>query len=269
MNPVFAIVENEFSLIARTSISKIFIAIALVFAIINTIGAASNTVYFLGTHDEIFYVNLKNIQWYLSVFIGFLAMSLGIISVTNERSRGSLGVLFTKPLYRRDVIIGKFLGVDAFLFLLIVTVYTLYVSLMIAACGAPESMADLALRTGSFTVLLFLNASITLGVVMVFGVLLSESGALIASLAFAAYEWLSYGATLTSGCLGDISLIDPIYVYARAFGPVKAWSQPDLYTISQPYIVWLQQAAPYIVLMLAEVIVLVLIGCMLFSREEA
>jgi ABC-2 type transport system permease protein len=278
MNSIFKIARHEFSLISLNPVAIVFIAIVLVFAVINTLGVASIPAggsYSNYTHDQIFYINLGNFYWDISVFFAFLAMSIGIVSVTDDRSGGSLRVLFTKPIYRRDVILGKFIGVGSFLLFLIVIAYTLYASLMIAVSGCPESIVDLVLRLGSFVILLFLNSCITLGLVMALGIFLSEAGALIASLAFISYEWLRLDGTVTSmgWLIGDASIIDPFYLYWKAFRPSTVYSPTggymNLYTITQPYMAWLQQAFPYILLMIADVIIIVLIGCLLFSREEA
>jgi len=276
MNSISIIARNEFSLIAMNPLVIVFVVVMFFLALVNVAGVTSvpmDSNFFMNPPYVIFFGFLDGIYMFTAVLFTFFAVCLGIVSVTDERSRGSLRVLFTKPLYRRDVILGKFLGIGSFLFLIILLTYTLNVSLMIAVLGVPGSAIELLLRVGTHVVLLFLNAGFTLGLVMVLGIALGEVGALIASLAFICYEWLPSSPSLTfTGILGSFSVIDPVYLYNKAFYPTNTFGATgfvDLYDEALPYFTWLQQASPYIVLMIAYLVIIVLVGCMLFAKEEA
>jgi ABC-2 type transport system permease protein len=265
MKNVLTIAENEFSMLARNPIVIIFGILMLVMAIINAAGFSSivsdtNS----SDHTGNLMAGISNFFWNFSALFAFLAMCIGITSVADERSKGSLRVLFGKPLYRRDVITGKFVGINLFMFLLIAFTLAIFISLMITLYAGPESIIDLSLRMLMFAVLLFINCSFTLGLVMCLGILLNKSEALVISLAFISFEWLTNIGSLPDS-LGNLQLINPGYLYVYAMYMASG----KLLNGSVPLDSWLSGSLPYIVLMVAEVILMVLVNCMLFNREEA
>jgi ABC-2 type transport system permease protein len=273
ISAIIKIAENEFSLVARNPLVLVFVGFMALFAIINMLGVSSipsGGNYDFYTQDERFYATVECFFYLMSMLFAFFSTCVGVVAVSDERWRGSLRVLFTKPLYRRDVIIGKFLGISAFVYVLIVVTLTVFVSLMITVEGGPSSLVWLVVKLWSFTVLLFLNASFTIGLVMVLGILLSEKAALIASVMFLSFEWLQQMGGFT-GTLNDFKILDPVWLYLTAYSPVTSPSSIGNWSdvFSMQYIVWLQAAYPYVVLMIAEVVIIVLVNCMLFSREEA
>lgn len=264
MNGLLAVAGNELSMLARNPVVMLFGALMLVVGLINTAGYSKIVSADYLDHSGDLMMGVSNFFWNFSMFFAFLTMCVGILSVADERSRGSLGVLFAKPLYRRDVITGKFVGIIVFLFLLIASTLALFVSLMMLVYAGQVSIVDVALRMLLFAVLLFLNCCLTLGLVMCLGIVLSKSEALIVSIAFVAFEWLTNSGSLP-GSLGSLNLIDPTYLYIYTMYMASG----RLFDTSLPLGTWLSGSSPYIVLMAAEVIILVLANCMLFSREEA
>lgn len=265
MKNVLTIAENEFSILARNPIVILFNVLMFSIAIINAAGFSSMvSSAHSSDHTGYLMMGISNFFWNFSALFAFLAMSIGITSIADERSKGSFRVLFGKPLYRRDVITGKFVGISLFMFLLIAFTLALFVSLMIALYTGPESIIDLTLRMLMFAILLFVNCSFTLGLVMCLGILLNKSEALVISLAFISFEWLTNIGSLPDS-LGNLQLINPgyLYVYTMYIASGK------LFDVSSSIDSWLSGALPYIVMMVAEVIVIVLVNCILFNREEA
>lgn len=62
-----------------------------------------------------------------------------------------------------------------------------------------------------------------------------------------------------------MKILNPVLLYVKAFeiGP-----RNDLVSISLPYGSWLEYAMPYIGLMLAEVVIIILISSIIFNKEE-
>jgi ABC-2 type transport system permease protein len=196
-------------------------------------------------------------------------MCIGITSMVKERSSGSLRVLTAKPLYRRDIIIGKFLGLSLFLLILMVLTEAIFVSLLIMVNGEPDSLLDLLLRLSSFIILMFLNCSFTLGLVMLFGILFNKAEALVLSMAFVSIEWLQQ-ANVDFQFLGQIQqLIDPMKLYFYTIFVYSGnYCMGTLFQTRLSFDAWLSHALPYVALMLAEVVLIVLINSAVFSREE-
>ncbi len=199
------------------------------------------------------------------MIFAFLSMCIGIMTIADERSTGSLRVLTSKPLYRRDIIIGKFLGISVFLLLLMIFVTILFVVPLMVFYETPGSLNDFLLRMSSILLITFLNCGFTLGLVMLFGIMLGKAEAMVLSLVYIALEWLMDEGNIIR-YLGNLKIADPGLLQLYAFGLGENFI---LYIDVPSFTAWLSYAMPYIVLMIAEVAVIVLINCMLFNREDA
>jgi len=140
--------------------------------------------------------------------------------------------------------------------------------------GGPNSVNDLILKLTTFVAMLSLSSCFTLGLVMLFGTLLGKREALIISLAYIIYEWLFQLGTITSvltlmPTLKDLGLIDPAQLYMKTYFTTSAIPGYELLSAARPYVAWLQDSYPYLTLMVLEVIIIILIDCAIFSREEA
>lgn len=247
MKPLLSVAENEFAMITRNPIVVVFVGFLLMLAVVNTAGySVMQDMYGQAyDHDTSFYIGIGNLFYYFSTCFAFLAMCIGVISVAEERSRGSLRVLFTKPLYRRDVIAGKFLGISVFFVLIITLTITLFVSLEMIFFGGPGSLSDLIVKLGTYVLMLSLNSCFTLGVVMLFGILLGKREALVLSVAYIIYEWLFQMGTITSAltlipALKDIGLLDPAQLYMKAYFSVRGPPGTELLAAARSYTAWLQ-----------------------------
>jgi len=264
MMPIFMVAKNEFSMLLRNPIVTIFGVLMMVFASVYAMGGSVTFPRFqIGDHDFVFfYVGIGNFYWMLSMFFAFFSMCIGISSIADERSNHTFSVLFTKPLYRRDVLAGKFLGIGIFMLFALVLVFSLLTSFIIIVFGGPSSLAELVLRMGTFAFVLYLSCIFTLGLVMLLGIIFNKAEALVISLAYISFEWLTPTGLIPQS-LGDLQIISPMILF------VFASCRPgnDLLMTTLPYDIWLANALPFIVLLLAEVVIVTLINCMLFTRE--
>lgn len=263
MSNVLAVAKNEFSLQAGSPLVLVFCVLVLVYTLTSVAGYSASLSQD-GSNPSNNLVTAVGGFSGESLLFAFLMMCVGILSVADERQSGSFRVLLTKPLYRKDVITGKFIGISTFLFLIIVLAFTLFASSMMAVYVGQVSVIYLVLCMVSLTFLMFLNCCFTLGIVMCLGLLFSKSEAIIISIAFIAFEWLANVGTLPYG-LGSFQLIDPRYLYYYTLGSESV----QLFNTSISFGSWFNSVLPYIVLMVAESVIIVLVCCMLFDREEA
>ncbi|MGA9141895.1 MAG: ABC transporter permease [Methanocella sp.] len=266
MNPVLSVARNELAILIRSRMVPAYVGFILILATTEAMAAPSylaapdaldrTTEFLLCVGDPFFFVSLVTM---------LVAMCVGGMSVANDRSRGALDVLITKPMYRRDVMLGKIAGGWAFMFLLSVIGEALVVSVLMIFVGVPGSFGELFLRAGTFVVLLSAEAVFTLALVMLFGLLLSKAEALIVAVCFISIEWLTTSFPLNYILPGPLMFLDPrnIYYYATILPDIK------LFDATTSYGVWLGNDLPYIVLLFAEVAVLVLIDCMAFNRKDS
>lgn len=266
MRAIISIIKNEFLLICRNPIVIIFCAIIVLFAIHNALACyvLLPKMQFID-HNEAFYIGIGNFFWIISLLFAFLSMCLAITSIASERSSNSIRVLLTKPIYRKDIIISKFVSISIFEFLLIILTVVLLVSLMMAVYGGPTSAIELILRMASFSILLFLNCSFTLGLIFLLSILLKRSEAMMISIIFITVEWLGQIQVLPYLPNG-LDIIDPMTLYIHAFAVTPGI---DLFRPSLSFNTWLNNAVPFVLLMLLEVVIIVLVNCIAFNREEA
>lgn len=266
MSSVFRIARNEFSLIVRNPIVYLFGVLMLVLACTAAM-EASTVVPRVGNLDRagtIILYGAGNPFFLTSMLMMFVATCIGVMSVANDRSRGTLRVLVTKPLYRRDVVLGKVLGTGAVLFLLAMLSEAFIVSLLLVFVGDPGSLGELIIRTGTFAVLLFAGSMFTLTLVMLFGIVLGKAEALVVAACYISFEWLA--PSFIVGYLPDsLKIINPLHLYIEATRAARN----DLFVSTIPYDVWLGNAMPYIILLFAEILGLVLINCMAINRIES
>lgn len=270
MKAMFAVARNEFTLVSGSKIALVFVGLVAVWAIVNTLGYSGTWEKIqqnpdVVSHMETFYtLGVSNFFYKLSMLFAFLSMCVGIITIADERSRGSLKILTSKPLYRSDIIIGKFFGISIFLLLLMIFATIIFVVPLMIFYETPDSLTDFLLRMSSITFITFLNCSFTLGLVMLFGIVLDKAEALVVSLVYIAAEWLGQAGNILY-YLGNLKIVDPGILQMYAFGLGNDFI---LYIDLPSFNTWLNYAAPYIVLMIAEVAIIVLVNCTLFNRAE-
>jgi len=131
MNPIFIIVKQQFSDIIREPLVIFIILVLVVLSIINGL-ASTDLLHYADEslsdgNDHFLSIGLSNTLYHTSILLSILSMFIGILTVAEERISGSIGVLLTKPLYRRDVISGKFAGLSLFLFFITVLIVVLCV----------------------------------------------------------------------------------------------------------------------------------------------
>lgn len=237
----------------------------LIIAILNGIGSHYMFQYFEGeAFDVVTRVGLNNIFDITSQICTIAAMFIGVISTIGDRNDNMWKVILTKPLYIRDVIIGKYLGISAFTLTLVFAVLMACSLLEWLFYGLPGSMSEYLLRMCTFVLILFLECSIVAGVAMFIGIILKnllDSIAITLTLFF--IDW--YGGTLTDRIGPLYNLISPMHIYFYTFNGGGNFLVTDT-TI--PYISWLNASLPYIVLMLLEILVILAVNCTLSIRME-
>ncbi|MDI6898052.1 ABC transporter permease [Methanocella conradii] len=237
----------------------------LFIAFVNGVGSRYFFQYFEGeAFDVVTRVGLDNVFYIISIVCTIAAMLLGVTSIVGDRSDNIFKVVLTKPLYIRDVIIGKFLGICAFILTLAFTTLATCSIMEMLFYGLPGSMGEFMLRFGSLVLLLFFECSLVSGIAMLVGLVfknLLDSVAVTVALFF--IDW--YGEALT-GRMGLLyTFISPWRLYFNAFEGDGHFLLTDT-TVA--YASWLNAALPYIGLMLLETLVVLAISCLVSIRME-
>jgi ABC-type transport system involved in multi-copper enzyme maturation permease subunit len=265
LNPVFQVARNEFSMLMDQPLTLIIATVILVIALIHAIGdiAILPQSASLFPPGEVFItMGMNNSFWFTTLFLSFLSLCIGIISISGERSNGAIHVLLTKPLFRRDVIAGKFIGGSLFMVTtVIITLIVCVISMLITYRGTLPYF-ELFIRTCAYGVILSIYCLLTLGIAMVIGSFFKDRA--VALIAAFCYLYFALIEKTFFKNLGSMRMIDPYFLYTTAFSPINN----TIFDMSGTISSWLGSAMPYIALLILEVVAVFLLNCVIFNREE-
>jgi ABC-2 type transport system permease protein len=250
---IFLVARNEFALIIRHPMVIIIAVLLMVLILINSVACSSllPQLKIMG-YKEVFTQGWSNQYSYTLLIISFLSLCIGIISIAGERSKGSMRLLLTKPIYRKHVIVGKLMGINMFLLMLNMFASVMNIALIMIFYSGPDSMFEI-FRIGIYAFIMFIFSALTSGLMVFFSLILKG---LFESLTFAvSYLYMTW------------------YVYLPESSDILRWINPvhQCKMIIQPWLpftTWIETAIPVIVLLSLETIVMVLACCAQFNREE-
>ena len=246
------IARSEFSKIARHPVVAITVGFLFFLIFINAIGCQYLLPQFkLTGHQEVFSQGWLNTEVPTLQILTFLSLCIGVISISGERTNGSLRVLITKPLYRRDIITGKMAGIVAFLVIINLFVGLLNISLIMIFYGGPDSVFEI-FNIGIYTLIMSLFCALITGIMILSAIVFKG---LSESLLFAAsFLYLTWNVEFMPGSLGIFRLVNPVIQVTAAIGAAESFSMIS--------------AMPFIVLMIVETIAIYLASCAAFNFEE-
>ena len=212
--------------------------------------------------DVFINVALNQIFYTTSLFCAVISLFVGLMSIANERNNGSLNILLSKPLFRVDLLIGKFCGVNSFLFVFIGFNILLSSLLIMIFFRAPLSTGEFLLRMGAYVTMLFLMCSLSTAISMFIGVIFKDLlQASVVAITFFFIDWYGY----LTGYLGDLKYLSPRRLLITIFsGDGKA----SLLDSTTPFFNWISSSSPYILFILLEIILTIIFSCMVFSRSD-
>lgn len=106
---------------------------------------------------------------FLSIFIPIIGIALGFDAINSERTSGNLSRLLSQPLYRDDVINGKFLAGLMVIVLLIFSIVLLVAGLGLRMIGVPPQ-AEEVLRLFIFILISVLYGAFWMSLAILFSV---------------------------------------------------------------------------------------------------
>lgn len=264
INAIFIIASNEFKRYFSSPLILVISILLALFAIINGVGCAS----FLSSIEQVYagkdifmYIGICQLLYPSALFCTVVAAFIGAMSMAEERSRKSLDILLTKPVYRRDVILGKFLGLNAFVFIM-VTLNLLIISALIAVFfREPLSIDDFLIRITALIIILCLECSLVIGFTMFIGIFFKN----ILQVAFLAVTFLFIDWYCFPRDLGVISLVSPEMMFFTIY---EVNNNSELMDTSVSIASWLNTSAPYILFIIIEIVAIYALNILLFSRSD-
>lgn len=259
---VVTIAGNEFKRTVGHPLVIITSLVLLVFAVLNGLGGKEMLVDLSGSDpgDVIIGTGLGQVLYSIAFLCTIVAVFVGAMSVVRERSNSSLVILLTKPLRRRDVVVGKFMGLSLFLLLFIAFNVAMNIFMIILFFQAPAQIGEFLLRVFSFIFVLFVECSLALAVMMLAGVVFRDL--LKVALVSVTYVFLEWFAMIHAS-LGWWVNISPRSMF---FSIVM--SDRALMDTSITYSTWISVHLSQIVLMITVTVGIILLNCIVFGRTD-
>jgi ABC-type transport system involved in multi-copper enzyme maturation permease subunit len=257
-----AIAANELSRLVR---QPVIIVIAFVLFALIAINGITNATTLQGYgKDDRFLWGISSIFYFTSIYLTILSMFIGVMSIAEDRSSGSLRILLTKPLYRRDVLAGKLIGMMALLMLIAVCCVLFGAATIMIFSGGPTSTADVILRISTYIILLFLNCALTLTITMAIGVIVKNvSGTLICVGTLFFFDWLVNIPQPILKMIGNLLYLNQRILYFNTTAP-----DAYLFDISSSYSEWFNHAWPFIIAMVIALMLFMSLTFFIFCRDD-
>jgi ABC-2 type transport system permease protein len=174
---------------------------------------------------------------FMSIFIPIIGIALGFDAVNSERTSGNLSRLLAQPIYRDDVINGKFLAGLAMITILIVSVVLIVAGLGLRLIGVPPEAEEI-LRLFMFVIVSILYGAFWMSLAVLFSVLFKKTAtSALASIAVWIFLFLFMGiiASLIAGAVypvGQDSTVAQVADYDSLYRMINRISPGTLYAES-------------------------------------
>lgn len=208
---------------------------------------------------------IQNTFYELSFMFAIFSMSLGVFTIIDERSSGSLRVLMCKPVYRRDIILGKLIGDCEILIITITFILGLLTSLIMLFYPLPlTAFPEISIRIITYIIFLFLMCTMTLLTIILIGSIVKNvTFSIVLSITLIYLQWFNPILSI----FDNLIVIFPKYLYLDSIADFA--SGRNIFNISMPYSTWFSSSLPYIVFMILEILLLTLMTLSMFNREES
>ncbi len=212
--------SHEFSRLARSPLVIFVVAVITISTLINAAGCSVLLHSLDGVAAEPFMSGIGNLFYFSSIFFSFLALCMGIMVISGDRSVGSLRVLVTKPLHGRDIIAGKLLGMNMLLLVLVSMFVVLGAASLVVAYGMPHDISGTTAKLIIFWGGLYLLCSLVTGLATLIGVVFRELiGVLAIAISFLVIAWFAR-LQYVYAAIGKLELLNPVVQYVRITAPV-------------------------------------------------
>jgi len=259
------IARNEFNRVIRHPMVIVVGAIVLIIAYVNGAGGGSILSSIgLSVGQDIFMQGYGQLIYNVSFICCIMAAFLGVASMSEEYGKNSFSVTLTKPIYRRDVILGKVIGLCEFMFLFITLVVVFITTMLILGFRSPDSYVELWRPVVLILALGFESSLVVSLTVLVGSIFRNIIGGISIAITYIYVDWFRN----ISQYMGVFSVITPKILYLNIINPPNSDDIMMLFNTLIPFDRWFGDASMYIVLLLIEMTMLIVISCLVFTRQE-
>jgi ABC-2 type transport system permease protein len=208
--------------------------------------------------------------YYNTIFICcIMAAYIGVTSISGERNNGCLNILLTKPLYRRDVVMGKFIGTNLFLLVFLVIVMLANSLFLLNFYGAPSSVYEFLWRITIYTMVLSMELSLVTGITMLIGIIFKDLLLAVSIIVlYLSYEWFWIQMTAILSYMLNFPITSNMLTQRICGLYGDSYTRSNLFITSIPFSTWIGDAYPYIFLMVFLIVGVLLLNCLIYARME-
>ncbi|WP_424358731.1 ABC transporter permease [Methanocella sp. MCL-LM] len=270
-SPAVSIAKNEFYRVAANPVSIVVGLILITIYVLNAAGGAQNLANLsISRNADGFFFGYQMMSYITNEVCSIMAVFLGVMAISDDRSKGLFSILAGKPLYRRDILIGKFAGLSLFL-LTFLTVLTLFnASVLTCFYGSPVYTGDFVVRTISYIIILALTLMIDLGAAMLIGVLFKHFlVAVSVAVTYLSFQWFWNSGISFLYLKSNLQIpVAPYMLTGMIFGIIGPDKGYNLFDTNTSFFFWMNSVRPEIGLMLLIIITILLANCLAFSKED-
>lgn len=191
LNAIYLIARNELYRTIQHPLVIIVGVIVLFLAFVNGYGDSSTLESAYRKGIDGFLLGYCQNEYRILLICSIMSAFLGVLSMAEDRWSHNINVLLVKPLYRRDIILGKFIGLSGYISIFVTVALVFTTFMLILFFREPLSYADLLCRLLAYIFTLSLECSLIVALTMLVG-------------------------TLFRNVIGSVSVV-VIYVYADWF----------------------------------------------------
>lgn len=141
-------------------------------AVLNGVGGTANLG---GGQDETgLYYSIGQTFMFTAVYCVIVSVFIGVVSIAEERRNHSVNIILTKPLYRRDLIAGKLLGLNAYMLSIIVFSIILAALMLILFYKSPTNPVDFLAKIGIYVFIVSIYTSLNLAIALLIGTVFKD-----------------------------------------------------------------------------------------------
>ncbi len=260
------VTKNEFTRIWRNPAILIIGIVLFIVTLVTAAGDATNLKYVVaGNNRDGLILGYGQVFYYTNFICGIMAAFLGMMAISEDRFKGTFNVLLSKPIYRRDFILGKFFGLAGFIALFLTMDMITNFILLLYYYGEPYSYSEAIVRISAYIFVLSLDLVLVMGLTMLIGIVCKNvltAAALVVT--YLSFEWFWNQGTSLIAQIIHIPLT-PYIMTGRTLFP-----RGNIYLFNStiPFVDWLTLALPNIVIMALIVTAILLVNCHVFARID-
>lgn len=267
---ILIIARNEFYRVMYNPLVIVVGVILLILTYINAAGDSQNLLRISMLNNIDGFIFGYSQIWYITNFIcAIMAVFIGVMAMASERNTNSIGILLTKPLYRRDVVLGKYIGINLFLFIFLVIMVLANSLVLCVFYGGPSSLYELIWRITAYVFIVLMDLSLVTGIAMLIGILFKDLlVAVSVSVLYLSYEWFwVYFVGSLSKMLNNLP-VAPYMITMKILGLSGDTSSSCLFMTTTGFSAWISNAYPSLFLMAFLITLILLVDCFAYARME-